>query len=332
MALIASAERIDAIPRMRKLLESSPTPAVAHEAVRTLEALPNKDAVTVLGDLLAKSDAAALARHHGSTRPTNRRSQEQSWPSRLPLAILQSAVTASGSSATVREAGAVRPRLAAGPGRNGCSPNTPKKKLSPDLLPLTGRFVRNTPYPDLRNAALIAFPATAKLDIAKLPPLAELAKRRGDAERGKQLMASSLTGEAQCLKCHVVQGVGGHVDPDLSSIGLKASRENLFESILMPSKAIADQFVQWNVTSTAGVSVLGLVVDETADLVTIRDANGKDTRIAVKDVAEKSKSTVSLMLCRHRDNAHRIRTDRSCRLPFGRSKRQKKRPRRPKVA
>src|SRR5207302_2060988 len=118
----------------------------------------------------------------------------------------------------------------------------------------------------------------------KLPNIAELVKRRGNAERGQQLMAASLKNDMQCMKCHTIHKVGGQVGPDLSTIGTKASRENLFESILYPSKAIADQFINWVIVRNDGVSVTGLIVEETADHVTIRDANAKDTKIAKKDI------------------------------------------------
>ena len=85
-----------------------------------------------------------------------------------------------------------------------------------------------------------------------------LATRKGDAGRGKQLLAASVKGELQCLKCHTVRGVGGQVGPDLSMIGKKASRENLFESILYPSKAIADQYVNWNIETKKGLTITGL--------------------------------------------------------------------------
>jgi hypothetical protein len=64
---------------------------------------------------------------------------------------------------------------------------------------------------------------------------------------------------------------------------------------LFPSKAVADQFAQWNVVTAAGVTVGGLLVEETANHVTLRDANGKDTRFGRKDVVEKEKSPTSLM-------------------------------------
>ena len=142
---------------------------------------------------------------------------------------------------------------------------------------------------------MLLFPAPGKLDPKKLPPISELAKRIGNAERGKQLLAASLKGETQCLRCHTVRGIGGSIGPDLSMIGKKASKENLFESILLPSKAIADQYLQWQIENTAGQKILGLFVEETPNAVTIRDANGKDTKIAKADIESRTKSAVSIM-------------------------------------
>src|SRR5262245_39047460 len=136
----------------------------------------------------------------------------------------------------------------------------------------------------MRNKALTAFPAPGKLDPKKLPSVAALATMRGDANRGKRILADSLKGNLQCLKCHTVRGVGGQIGPDLSMIGKKASRENLFESILYPSKAIADQYVQYQVTTAAGLTVTGLLIEETPAQVIIRDANGKDTVIKKEDI------------------------------------------------
>jgi len=79
-------------------------------------------------------------------------------------------------------------------------------------------------------------------------------------------------------------------------IGKKASKENLFESVLLPSKAIADQYVQWKVDTTDGKTVTGLLVVETETGLTLRDANGKDHTFATKDLdGPKQKSLTSLM-------------------------------------
>jgi len=170
------------------------------------------------------------------------------------------------------------------------------KNALPDFVKAEiGRILRNSPYKDVRDKAFAAFPPPAKLDPKKLPSPSALARRKGNADRGKELLAASVKSNLQCLKCHTIQGVGGKVGPDLSVIGKKASRENLFESILLPSKAIADQYVSWVVETKKGLVLTGLLVQETPDSITLRDANAKDTRIDKKEIETRSKSLVSLM-------------------------------------
>jgi putative heme-binding domain-containing protein len=171
-----------------------------------------------------------------------------------------------------------------------------KKELPETLVATVGRFLRNSPYQDIANRAKLAFPAPGKLDPKKLPPITEIARRNGDAARGKAVWNASFAGAAQCAKCHMVRGVGGQVGPDLSMIGKKASRENLYESILIPSKAIADQYLQHQVTTTADVTVTGLLMADTPQSITLRDANGKDTTIAKKDIeGQVRKLKISIM-------------------------------------
>jgi putative membrane-bound dehydrogenase-like protein len=170
-----------------------------------------------------------------------------------------------------------------------------RKQLPAALKDDVGRLLRNSPYKDLKAKALVAFPAAGAIDPNKLPDIAVLARRHGNAAHGKQLLAASAGNDLQCLKCHTVRGAGGAVGPDLSVIGKKASRENLFESILYPSKAIADQYLTWNVETARGLSLSGLIVEETADHIVLRDANGKDTRVDKNDFDSRSKSPNSLM-------------------------------------
>jgi putative membrane-bound dehydrogenase-like protein len=169
-----------------------------------------------------------------------------------------------------------------------------QQKLPGDLQTGVCRLLRNSPFGPLRERALALFPAP-KLDPKKLPDVALLVRRKGDAARGKQLMAASIKSDLQCLKCHTIHGVGGQVGPDLSVIGQKASRENLLESILLPSKAIADQYLTWVIETKKGVQVSGLLIEDTADHVTLRDANAKDFKIDKKDIESRTKSPNSLM-------------------------------------
>ncbi len=324
LTLIATAGRTEAVSRIRALLEGPNVPAaVQSEAVKTLGELRSPEAVTVLQSLLQRSASSplgvavveALGRHLAAPRfgppsgpggfgpppggPGRGRGgfgSPDDTSRRAALETLQAVVRNKDgrSDLSLRQA-ALSALAGSQSGTQWLLHEHEIRALPQELVAETGRLLRNSPFQGLRNRALIAFPAAGKLDPAKLPPISVLATRTGDAGRGKQLLADSLKGDAQCLKCHAVQGVGGNVGPDLSMIGKKASRENLYESILTPSKAIADQFVNWQIATLRGTVLSGLIVEETADAVTLRDANGKDTRIPKKEIESRTKNPVSLM-------------------------------------
>jgi len=170
-----------------------------------------------------------------------------------------------------------------------------KSGIPEELKQGVGRLLRNSPFQDLRNKAMIAYPAPGKLDPKKLPALSVLALKKGDIVRGKALMASSGNSQLQCLKCHSVQGSGGAIGPDLSMIGKKGTKENLYESLINPNKAIADQYLTWIIETKKGQVLTGLIVEESPELIVIRDGNGKDYKIDRKDVESKAKGPNSLM-------------------------------------
>ncbi|MCS7015321.1 MAG: HEAT repeat domain-containing protein, partial [Gemmatales bacterium] len=154
------------------------------------------------------------------------------------------------------------------------------------------RWLRNSPFQDLRNKALVLFPVT-KLSPHRLPEIAQLVPRRGDVQNGRRLFFENK--DLGCARCHVVNGQGGKIGPELSAIGSKASKENLYESILYPDRAVADQFIQWIIETKQGVAVQGILVEETPDYLVLRDANGKDWKITKQDIMERAKSPRSLM-------------------------------------
>ena len=98
-----------------------------------------------------------------------------------------------------------------------------------------------------------------------------------------------------CAKCHKVNGQGGEIGPDLSTIGSQFDRAQLAESVLFPSKAIREGYHQVTVTTLDGRAIAGLVRAESAESLTLRDADGKDHTIRVEDVEKRSGSRVSLM-------------------------------------
>ena len=110
-------------------------------------------------------------------------------------------------------------------------------------------------------------------------------------QRGKQLLVASIKNDIQCLKCHTISGAGGQIGPDLSVIGKKASKENLlFESILNPSKAIADQFVTWSIETSGLVAGPASSSKRLPTAITLRNGNGKDSKIDKKDIESREKA------------------------------------------
>ncbi len=67
------------------------------------------------------------------------------------------------------------------------------------------------------------------------------------------------------------------------------------ESILYPSRAIADQYVSWIVETQNGLVLNGLLIEDSPKQLVLRDANGQDHTIKRGDVASKTKSPVSIM-------------------------------------
>ena len=294
LALVEAAARTDYISKIAAVAGNSKEPeATRTAAVQTLGSLSGSDALAALAALLKTGPlelrtqvVQALGRQ---ARP--RYFRQQASPA---LRILENLLRTRDEDLVLQQAAAA----ALAGTRPGCIwllEAHAKKELPEALNSQVARLLRNSPYQDLRNRALIAFPPPPRLDPKHLPDISMLARRRGDPVRGKQLLAASSNNDLQCLKCHTIHGVGGNVGPDLSAIGSKASRENLFESILFPSKAIADQYLTWVVETKQGLVVTGLLVEETADHITLRDANAKDTKIDKKEIETRVKGPESLM-------------------------------------
>jgi cytochrome c oxidase cbb3-type subunit 3 len=61
------------------------------------------------------------------------------------------------------------------------------------------------------------------------------AKAVGNAAHGKEL----FYGDANCSSCHMVEGKGGRLGPDLTAVGTARTTESLVESVRSPSKRLA---------------------------------------------------------------------------------------------
>jgi putative heme-binding domain-containing protein len=295
LQLVSAANYSAALDDVIKLASDKATPAATRlEAIRTLGKIKDVKAVEALMTIGSPETELSIPciQALGEHLP---RGDKGNVAETKALDALQQAVKTPTGKATL---GLKQAALAALAGSRGGTiwllQLKDKGEFPEDLVADAGRLLRNSPFQGERNKALILFPPAGKLDPKKLPAVSVLATKKGNAENGKALMAKSLTGEAQCLKCHMVKGTGGSIGPDLSMIGKKGSKENLYDSLLTPSKAVADQYMSWRIDSDDGQSVTGLLVEETPAKITVRDANGKDYTFNTKDVTKK-KDAKSIM-------------------------------------
>ena len=124
-----------------------------------------------------------------------------------------------------------------------------------------------------------------------MPAIADLVKRSGDIKHGEVVFAGTGT----CAKCHIVNGKGVEIGPDLSEIGTKLSREAMFESILFPSAGISHNYENWIVAKDDGEIVSGLLLTKTDSATTIKDINGVVHEIDSDDIDEQKRLKLSLM-------------------------------------
>ncbi|VTR96009.1 membrane-bound dehydrogenase domain protein : Membrane-bound dehydrogenase domain protein OS=Pirellula staleyi (strain ATCC 27377 / DSM 6068 / ICPB 4128) GN=Psta_2212 PE=4 SV=1: Cytochrom_C [Gemmata massiliana] len=171
------------------------------------------------------------------------------------------------------------------------------KKLPADVAKIGLKAVRaaGQPADDLTAALTKAGDLTA----ARKPPteaevkaLAADALKTGDAARGEAVYRRK---ELQCLACHAYGGAGGQVGPDLTSIGASAQADYVVDSLLLPHKAIKEGFDVTRVVTTEDQVVQGIKVREGNGVLVLRTAEDKEITIPVKDIAERTKSTKSLM-------------------------------------
>jgi len=104
----------------------------------------------------------------------------------------------------------------------------------------------------------------------------------GDAGRGRRLFFQ--TQGVQCKNCHQVGEQGTSVGPDLDGIGTRYDRPQLLESILDPSKKIDPKFVTYVVETVDGRVHSGLLVKKDAEQIVLKNAQGKDVRVAAGNV------------------------------------------------
>jgi putative heme-binding domain-containing protein len=101
----------------------------------------------------------------------------------------------------------------------------------------------------------------------------------GDQAHGAQIYRQL------CSACHRFKGEGREVGPDLATIAGKPE-EWLLAAVFDPNQAIEARYEAQHVKTKDGTELLGLVVGETANNITLRTAEGTDRAVLRTDIQE----------------------------------------------
>jgi putative heme-binding domain-containing protein len=165
-----------------------------------------------------------------------------------------------------------------------------KAKLPPDVAKLAVRTARTSGQesPALVDALTRAGGLSQikrALSSQELQDMAAEVLKSGDPARGEALFRRS---DLACFKCHAIGGAGGQVGPDLTSIGTSAPVDYLIESILLPNKAVKENYHALVVSTQDGRFFTGIKVRETNTEIILRTAEDREQAIPVKDIDERS--------------------------------------------
>lgn len=153
--------------------------------------------------------------------------------------------------------------------------------------PATAKRWRQHSNPEIKDLATRLFqpdPNRAKIIAAYTSASKEL----GDPATGQKLFVE------HCSACHRIDQVGTNVGPDISDTRTKTA-EALLTSILDPNAAIDSSFIQYNVLTTDGRIIDGLLIDETAAGITLQQKGGKRVTVDRVDIETLQAPGVSLM-------------------------------------
>ncbi len=132
-------------------------------------------------------------------------------------------------------------------------------------------------------------PATPGEKMAYVPVLGRVLNAgAGDRTAGHALFTK------HCATCHTLFGEGAKVGPDLTSADRK-NRDALLVNILDPSGYVRPEFVAQTAVLADGRVLTGLVVESSAQEITLVDAKNQKTKIPRGDVEEIQPSEQSLM-------------------------------------
>ena len=96
--------------------------------------------------------------------------------------------------------------------------------------------------------------------------------------------------QAGCSQCHRFAGEGGSVGPDLSGAGRRLSARDLLESIILPSKVIAEGYATTEIETKSGEVFNGRVERENGQVIVLRPLSATEEAVTLTKTAIRRRS------------------------------------------
>jgi putative heme-binding domain-containing protein len=125
----------------------------------------------------------------------------------------------------------------------------------------------------------------AALSSEQMEQLVADVSRLGDPRRGEAVFRRPELG---CLRCHAIAGAGGQVGPSLESLGASAPIDYLVDSILLPNKAVKENYHAVMVATDDGRILSGIKVRQSDSELVLRDAEDREVALALSAIEEQT--------------------------------------------
>lgn len=242
------------------------------EIIRTMAKVPDKQVADALLNMALSNEKSAMLRAEALSILSNQ--PLENWKEAIPLLYVSDENLAIAAAKYLQNRSkdeevrkAMESVLTDG---SGCDSEVLRQELMLSLHQDTGD--RPEPQEIDRWASLLGGPA--------------------DKDRGRRVFFSNAS---LCSSCHVVDGRGGDLGPDLGHVGKSKSRNGLISSILQPSEEMSPEWQGWYIEMKDGTRYDGRQIDVgTYDIKLYTQAEGF-IEVDKADIADYGMSSTSLM-------------------------------------
>ena len=272
--LVGRFNRRDLAPDLMEMALSEPGTDAGTAAIRQLLTFGEQDRIAGELDTLKHRDAVLQALRHADNGPAAAMLKSIVVDESRPLELRLLAVDAMGLSN--RAVGRLGDLVS-------------KDALPGELLEPALRVLSMSPYSRMRRIA-----SEKRLQMhpggQEGPSLKELMALIPDRAKGKAAFQ-----KAACATCHVIDGEGIDFGPELSAIGDKLQRSDLFAAILLPDQSISLGYEGVMVKLNDGSQFAGYVSGESETTLSLRMMGGIQQEIDLSRIKTRKNLPTSLM-------------------------------------